>query len=83
MTGLPHRLVCEFMYADDRQAGIVYGSVHQEMGEIPGDRAMADVSHEGRVLRVEIEADDLVALRAAMNTWVGLVGVAERVLEAP
>jgi KEOPS complex subunit Pcc1 len=71
-----------FDYDTPEAAALVADSVSQEIGEIEGDRTTAGVSRAGRQLRIDIDADDLVALRAGLNTWTTLVGVAERMVEA-
>jgi KEOPS complex subunit Pcc1 len=60
-----------------RRARVVADAVGVEVGGIDDDRSRATVRREGRTVIVEIEADDLIALRAACNTWTRLVGVAE------
>jgi KEOPS complex subunit Pcc1 len=59
------------------RARIVADAVGVEVGEIDDDRSRASVRRDGQTVVVEIVADDLVALRAACNTWTGLVEVAE------
>ncbi|WP_254537232.1 KEOPS complex subunit Pcc1 [Halomarina litorea] len=76
--GAPHGVLLEFAYNDADFASRVERSVRQEVGEIEGDRTIATVSRDGSVLRVDVVADDLVALRAGLNTWCSLVEVAER-----
>ena len=82
MTDRPHAATLTFRYPDSDAAGLVAAAVSQEVGEIDGDRSVAVVSHDGAVVRVDVGADDLVALRAGLNTWSSLVEVAERSLEA-
>jgi len=72
-----HDAVVAFDYADERAARIVERGVSPEVGEISGDRTRGSVSREGATVTVEIEAADIVALRAGLNTWLTLVGVAE------
>ena len=76
-----HEAALAFEYADESRARIVERSVRREVGEIDDARSRARVDREGRVLRVRVEAADLVGLRAGLNTWLGLVGVAERAAE--
>jgi KEOPS complex subunit Pcc1 len=71
-----------FAYDDARAAALVADAVSQEVDEIEGDRTTAEVEREGREVRVDVDADDLVALRAGLNTWSTLVEVAERMVEA-
>ncbi|WP_458206891.1 KEOPS complex subunit Pcc1 [Haladaptatus sp. NG-SE-30] len=76
---MSHDALLEFDYESDERAALVFRSVEQEVGEIEGDRSQATVERDGENVVVRIEADDLVALRAALNTWQTLVGVAEEV----
>ncbi len=69
-------------YASSDAAAIVASAVRQEVDEIEGDRTAATVTRDGRTVRVDIDADDLVALRAGLNTWGTLLDVAERMLAA-
>ena len=82
MTDRLHAATLTFRYPDSDAAGLVAAAVSQEVGEIDGDRSAAAVSRDGAAVRVDIGADDLVALRAGLNTWSSLVEVAERSLEA-
>ncbi|WP_435335437.1 KEOPS complex subunit Pcc1 [Haloarchaeobius sp. TZWWS8] len=79
MSSFSHETVIEFTYESDASAEIVASSVAQEVGEIDGDRSTAAVDRDGQVVTVTVEAADLTALRAGMNTWIRLVEVAERV----
>lgn len=72
-----HEASLEYTYATTRRAAVVERSVRREVGEIEGDRAGAAVEREGRTVLVTVTATDLVALRAGLNTWQGLVDVAE------
>lgn len=81
MPPFPHDATLEFDYDDERRARIVRRSVAQEVGEIDGDRSETTIRRDGRTVVVEVRARDLVALRAGMNTWLSLVGVAERCAE--
>lgn len=51
------------------------------MADLADERSWTAVSREGAVLTVRIDATDLVALRAAMNTWLTLLDTAETVAE--
>ena len=82
MTDRPHAATLTFRYPDSDAAGLVAAAVSQEVGEIDGDRSAAAISRDGAAVRVDVGADDLVALRASLNTWSSLVEVAERSLEA-
>jgi KEOPS complex subunit Pcc1 len=72
-----HTAELRFRYDTPRAAALVAAAVGQELGEIGDDRATATLSRDGSQLTVGIDADDLVALRAGLNTWSTLVEVAE------
>lgn len=78
----PHGVVLTFPYPDVESARVVERSVRQEVDDIEGDRTSATVSREDATLTVDVAADDLVALRAGLNTWCTLVEVSERSSEA-
>ena len=69
-------LAFEYDSADD--AALVAGAVRQEVGEIAGGRSSASLERDDRRVLVEFRAEDLVALRAGLNTWQTLLEVAER-----
>ena len=75
----PHRLSLLFEYDTERRAAVVERSVRVEVGEIDDARSGATVDRDGEAVRVRVYADDLVALRAGVNSWSRLVAVAERV----
>ncbi len=80
MTGpRAHETVLSFQYSAERRARLVADALAPEVGEIDDARSAATVSHNGITVRVRVVADDLVALRAGINSWSRLVEVAERV----
>jgi KEOPS complex subunit Pcc1 len=80
--GAAHTAEIDFEYDDERRARTVEASVRVEVDEIADDRSRADVGRDGRVVRVRVEAADLIALRAGVNTWTRLLEVAERITRA-
>ncbi|MEE6211204.1 KEOPS complex subunit Pcc1 [Salarchaeum sp. III] len=78
MTSARHATTLRFSYASPDIAQRIAESVRPEAGAIEGDRTTASLSRDGSVVRVEIVASDLTALRAGQNTWVTLLEVAER-----
>ena len=73
-----HTAVLEFEYDTTESACRVARSIRPELGEIDGDRSSAGVDRAGATVTVTVDAADLVALRAGLTTWTGLVAVAER-----
>jgi len=74
-----HEAVISFTYPSQRRARVVADALGPEVGEIDDARSTATVDREGDAVRVRLTADDLVALRAGVNSWSRLVAVAERV----
>ena len=84
MTGPhAHETVLSIRYPAERRARLVRDALAPEIGEIDDDRSAATVSRDGETVRVRVAATDLVALRAGINSWSRLIGVAERVSERP
>lgn len=77
-----HSAALVFTYDNREAAALVEAAISREVGEIDGERASASVGLDGRDVRVDVDADDLVALRAGLNTWGTLVEVAERMVDA-
>lgn len=67
-----------FEYTDTARASLIERSVRQEVGEIDDDRSTTTIDRDDTTLELAIEAADLVALRAGLNTWCTLIEVAER-----
>lgn len=75
---LAHEASVVFDYPDVVTAKTIRDAIELEVGEINSDRSRATVERSGTSVVVRVAARDLVALRAAANTWIGLVDVAER-----
>jgi KEOPS complex subunit Pcc1 len=58
----------------------VYDSLGPELQEIPSERSKVNLELAGDVLRLSIAAEDVVSLRAAVNTWLRLIRIAEDML---
>lgn len=69
--------VLVFEYDSPESARRVERALVPEAGDIDGDRTRVRLAREGATLEVCLEATDLVALRAGLNTWLSLVTVAE------
>lgn len=79
MSDEPHTVQFSFDYTGEDSARAVAEALSPELGEIDDDRSRTRLARDGAVLTLFVEASDLVALRAAVNTWLSLVEVAERV----
>lgn len=65
---------------DDEMTDILHRSLLPEARSLRDARSNTDISVADGRLVLDIEAADLVALRAATNTWLGLLETAESVL---
>lgn len=73
-----HDATLEYTYETPTRARAIENAVAQEIGEIDDERSRTTLEHSDRALTIEIIAKDLTALRAALNTWMTLVDVAEQ-----
>ena len=76
-SGSAHTTILTAEFDDPEQARRIERSLRPEIGAIDGDRTMATLSRDDEVIEISIRATDLVALRAGINTWLTLLGVAE------
>ncbi len=72
-----HGATLEFDYESAPRARLVAESVSREIGEIDDERSRTTISRTGGTVLLEIEAADVIALRAALNTWFSLIDIAE------
>ena len=77
-----HDATLEFDYESTSRATLVADSVAREIGEIDDARSRTTIERDGARVCLEIDADDVIALRAALNTWFSLVDVADRTADA-
>ena len=65
-----------------KDAKIIYLAIIPEIGAEPMDRSQGICSlSTDNLLTITIHAQDLSALRAALNTWLRLVQVAAEIIE--
>ncbi|MCU4752327.1 KEOPS complex subunit Pcc1 [Halobacteria archaeon AArc-curdl1] len=74
----PHDATLEYTYETPTRARAVENAVAQEIGEIDDERSQTTLERSERTITFKIVAKDLTALRAALNTWMTLVDVAEQ-----
>jgi KEOPS complex subunit Pcc1 len=78
-----HEAVLSFEYPTAEAALCRYRALDPEVGAIPGDRSSATLDRDGDTITITVEARDLVALRAGLNTWSTLVSVADATGQCP
>lgn len=81
MDAFVHEATYTFAYDSVASATIIERSVRPEVGDIDDDRSRVQLSRSNSRIEITVEAADLVALRAASNTWLSLVDVAEAVAD--
>ncbi|MDY6817686.1 MAG: KEOPS complex subunit Pcc1 [Halobacteriales archaeon] len=81
-THSPHGADFSITYESPQAATIVATSISREVGEIDGDRSATRIDRDGATLTIHVEAEDLVALRAGINTWLTLTTVTEQSIAA-
>ncbi len=77
------RVEAEFEFDDEvARLKTVYNAVKEERAdETDKKRSFVDIELKGTKLNIHICGDDVVRLRAAVNTWLRLVKIAEDMIE--
>ena len=73
----PHSVELGFEFSTTERAETVGAAVQVEVNEVEDSRATASVTRQGPMVMVEIQAADLHALRAGINSWTRLIDTAE------
>jgi KEOPS complex subunit Pcc1 len=58
----------------------VYESLVPELQEVPSERSKITLEQSGGMLHLFVAAEDLVSMRAAINTWLRLIRISEDML---
>ncbi len=74
-----HEATLSFEYDSATRACHIERAIGPELGDIDDDRSSVSAHRTGSRLELAVEADDLIALRAATDTWLSLVTTAERI----
>jgi len=59
-----------------RYADFVYRSLRPELEDAPSPRSGVTLELKDNTIKLSVEAEDVVSLRAALNTWLRLVKIA-------
>ncbi|MGD9395280.1 MAG: KEOPS complex subunit Pcc1 [Candidatus Thorarchaeota archaeon] len=73
--------VIEIPLESKKTAEIILAALRPETKSGPSDRATTQVSLHDSVLIIEVEAGDITALRAAMNSYIAWVSACIKSLE--
>ncbi len=71
-----------FEFADPATASCVLGAVMPEQATAPSRRARVRLARRGRSLSLRIEARDITSMRAAINSYLRWLILAERIIRA-
>jgi KEOPS complex subunit Pcc1 len=69
------------VFPSSKIAQTIFSSVAPETQQIPGYRSFTKLEAKGRALTMRIQAQDLVALRAASNSFLRFISASFRVVE--
>ena len=72
----------EIPLESERMANILYSALLPETESIPSERATTSVSVKGSSLIIEIVANDLTAMRAALNSYVAWISACMRTIDS-
>lgn len=59
-----------------KYAEVVYRSLRPELEDTPSLRSGVTLELTNNTIKLDVEANDIVSLRAALNTWLRLVKIA-------
>ncbi len=74
--------ILEIPLESERIAKILYSALLPETESIPSERATTSISVKGSSLIVEIIANDLTAMRAALNSYIAWISACMKTIEA-
>lgn len=74
--------ILEIPLESERIAKILYSALLPETESIPSERATTSVSVKGSSLIVEIVANDLTAMRAALNSYIAWISACMKTIES-
>ena len=72
----------EIPLESEKMANILYSALLPETESVPSERATTNVSVDGASLVVDIEANDLTALRAALNSYIAWISACMRTINS-
>lgn len=70
------QMYSQFEFDVGKHVDNVYRPLLPELKDAPSQRAEVNLEPGNDMIRLHINADDVVSLRAALNTWLRLIKVA-------
>jgi len=74
--------ILEIPLESERIAKILYSALLPETESIPSERATTSISVKGSSLIIEIIANDLTAMRAALNSYIAWISACMKTIES-
>lgn len=74
--------IIEIPLESERIAKILYSALLPETESIPSERATTTVSVKGSSLIIDIVANDLTAMRAALNSYIAWISACMKTIES-
>ncbi|MFW9960020.1 MAG: KEOPS complex subunit Pcc1 [Candidatus Thorarchaeota archaeon] len=81
-TDVKSKSALEIPVESKQKAKILHAALLPETESIPSDRANSRVTVRGSSLIVEIEASDLTAMRASLNSFVAWISACLRTIDS-
>jgi KEOPS complex subunit Pcc1 len=75
------KVTAEFIF-ETEDAGSIYRALLPELETPVSDRSVIGMSERGSYLVLNVETDDVISMRSALNTWFRLIQIADGVLQA-
>ncbi|MBN1133522.1 MAG: hypothetical protein JXA38_01075 [Methanosarcinaceae archaeon] len=75
------KVTAEFIF-ETEDADFIYRAVLPELENPVSDRSIIGMSLRGANLVLNVETNDVISMRSALNTWFRLIQVANGVLQA-
>ena len=75
------KVTAEFIF-ETEGADSIYKAVLPELETPVSDRSVIGMSVRGSNLVLNVETDDVISMRSALNTWFRLIQIANGVLQA-
>jgi tRNA threonylcarbamoyladenosine modification (KEOPS) complex Pcc1 subunit len=72
----------EIELESDEVAKNLFLALNPETKSVPSERAITQLSIKGNILIIDVEAEDLTALRAAVNSFLAWLSGCQKVLKA-
>ena len=67
-------------FSTENEASVIFHAINPETKEVASERARTTITQDGNVLHIKIEAEDLTAMRASMNSFLAWISACQQTL---